>query len=104
MTFKRFEGDDLKAAFLAAFGIPVEEATPAMVVFFMKFAKYVRRFARNNSALHNYVRREFKHLSFKVVKRKSTRPGGKDWDALEISDGKRTTARINVDLPVAPVA
>lgn len=85
MAWQKFESEILKAEFEKAFGIKLEDATPQMVVFFMKFGKFVRKYARNNSALHNYVRRSFPSLNYKVVRRKSTRPDGKDYDVMEIT-------------------
>ncbi len=100
MAWKKFQGADLQRAFEAAFGIPYTEATPAMVIFFMKFSKYVRKFARNNGALYNYVQREFPDLKYKRVKVKSNKPDGKDWEALEISEGKKREA-VKVELKTA---
>ncbi len=87
MAKKKFEGKDLQAAFQAAFGITVEEVTPQMVNFFMKMMKHGRTFCRNNSALYNFIQREFKALKYKRVQVKSKFNDG-TWEALEITEGK----------------
>lgn len=55
----RFEGQQFKDEFQAAFGIPALEATEKQLWFLAKLGKHIRLRCRNNSAFNNYFNNAF---------------------------------------------
>lgn len=85
-----FRGKDLANEFAAAFGIPIEDVTPAQMKWLVKFGKHVRGRCRSNAALKNYLSQNFPGLRFTEVERQAGTLGApRHYKALEITSKKR---------------
>lgn len=78
-----FDDPEVSQQFEEAFGKPISELTVIQMWWMVKFAKHVRGRCRSNTALNNYLRRNFKHLDFTEVEKINEKTGEK-YDSLEI--------------------
>ena len=78
-----FDGAEFKKLFEEAFGRPIETLTVEQARFIVNVGKHIRGRARNNSALCNYLNRNFKHLKFSQEER--TGAGGKSYEVTAIA-------------------
>lgn len=78
---------NFKKIFADAFG---GELTALQLWALVKFAKRVRKYARNNSAFNNLANRAFPHASFRQVTKQ--KPNGETYPGLQINvKGQDTT-------------
>lgn len=80
MPYPRFEGKVLFDEFVKVFG---HEPTPEEVMLLIKFGKFVRLRAKNNTALKNYVQRSFTNL--KVTTETRVGQNGKTYEAIVLT-------------------
>ena len=94
----RFESEQVKTDFEAAFGMKLEDITPQMARFLVCFSKHVRGRCRSNAALNNYLKRSFPELLFtEVTKEYKDRITG----ATKTFQTLRITSKHKPSLPAA---
>jgi hypothetical protein len=79
----RFDGKQVADEFEEAFQRPLSSISPRMAWWLVKLIKHCRMRCRNNSALNNYLNRNFKGLRFQQVTK--TRQDGSTYPGLEIT-------------------
>ncbi len=77
-----FDGDQMAQEFQRAFGFPIKDASVEQILFLAKFSKHVRGRCRSNTALRNYLIRNFPGSTFTEVDHTNRR--GESYKALRI--------------------
>jgi len=91
----KYEGERVAAEFKAAFGIDIEDVTPAQAMVIAKMIKHGRVRCRSNAALYNCMGRWFSGLKFKDEETKNP-PGHK----YATRKSMKITPRANFVVPV----
>jgi hypothetical protein len=67
-----FDGSQVKEEFEKAFGFPVDKLDAHQLWWIVKVIKHCRQRCRNNSALNNWLNRNFNHANFKQAPKYNT--------------------------------
>ena len=79
----RFDGKNVAEEFNESFGRKIDTISPRMAWWLVKVIKNCRLRCRNNTALNNYLNRNFTGLKFAQVTK--THADGTEYPGLEIS-------------------
>lgn len=79
----RYDGKEVQEEFEKAFGKPITEATEQEIWFLVKCIKHCRVRCRNNSALNNWLGRNFVGHSFSTETKINARR--EEYDGLKIT-------------------
>jgi len=80
----RYDGEQVAKEFEEAFGKHINGITAREMWWLVKVIKHCRMRCRNNSALNNWLSRNFKNFRFSQVTK--TKQNGETYEGLEITE------------------